>query len=127
MKTLHFVVLLVGLFIAALIFIHMKRGVDAIDRMELSLALNWTFSAVGGALAAISGFLILSRAVTGTALTQILPLVVALAGGLLLYQNHWATAVALAAIVIGWSLNECLRSDRGAKAEADGAAQGAKS
>jgi len=62
----------------------------------------------------------------GTTLQQILPLVVAFAGGLLLYQNHWATAVALAAIVISWALNECLRSDRGAKAEADGAAQGAK-
>ena len=126
MKTLHFVVLLVGMFVAALIFIHMKRGVDAIDRMELSLALNWTFSAIGGALAAISAFLILSRAMAGTTLQQILPLVVAFAGGLLLYQNHWATAVALAAIVISWALNECLRSDRGAKAEADGAAQGAK-
>jgi hypothetical protein len=117
MKTLHFVVLLVGLFIAALVFIHMKRGVDAMDRMELGLALNWTFTAVGGALAAISAFLLLNRAIAGTTLEQILPLVVAFAGGLLLYQNHWATAVALAAILIGWSLNHCLRPAKGAKAE----------
>jgi hypothetical protein len=117
MKTLHFVVLLVGLFVAALIFIHMKRGVDAMDRMELGLALNWTFTAVGGALAAISAFLILNRAIAGTTLEQILPLVVAFAGGLLLYQNHWATAVALAAILISWSLNHCLRPPKGTKAD----------
>lgn len=117
MKTLHFVVLVVGLFVAALLFIHMKRGVDAIDRMDLSLALNWTFSAVGGGLAAISAFLILSRAIAGTTLEEVLPLVVAFSGGLLLYQTQWATAVALAAILIAWSLKHCLRPPKEAKGE----------
>ena len=127
MKTLHFIVLLVGLFIAALIFIHMKRGLDAVDRMELGLALNWTFTAVGGALAAISAFLLLIRAIAGTTIEQILPLVVAFAGGLLLYQNHWATAVALAAILIGWTLNGCLRSGSRVKADHIDMAQDSKS
>ena len=117
MKTLHFIILLIVLFLAAFLFGRQRHGLDAMDRMELSLALNWTLTAVGGALAAISAFLLLLRAIAGTTLQQGLPLVVALLGGLLLFQNHWAIAVSLAAIVVAWSLAEFFRPSKGTKSD----------
>ena len=118
MKTLHFIILLIGLFLAAFLFARQRHGLDAMERMELSLALNWALMAVGGGLAAISAFLLLLRAMAGTTLQQGLPLVVALLGGLLLYQNHWAIAVSLAAIVVAWSVTEFFRPAKGTKTEA---------
>jgi hypothetical protein len=115
MKTLHFIILLIGLFLAAFLFARQRHGLDAMERMELSLALNWALTAVGGALAAISAFLLLLRAMAGTTLQEGLPLVVSLLGGLLLYQNHWAIAVALAAIVVAWSVTEFFRPSKGTK------------
>ena len=117
MKTLHFIILLIGLFLVAFLFGRQRHGLDAMDRMELSFALNWALTAVGGALAAISAFLLLLRAMAGTTLQQGLPLVVALLGGLLLFQNHWAIAVSLAAIVIAWSMAEFFQPSKEAKSD----------
>jgi len=42
-----------------------------------------------------------------------LPPVIPLLGGLLVYQTHWALAVALAAVVVGWTVVEALRPKQG--------------
>ena len=119
---MNYVVLLVGLFLAALLFGRQRLGLDISERFEWTLALGWAISAAGGGVAAISAFLLLQRAMNGATLQQVLPLLIALLAGLLLYQSHWAIAVALAAIVVAWSVTEFLRPSRGTKQDGQDAA-----
>ena len=106
---MNFVVLLVGLFLAALLFGRQRLGLDISERFEWTLALGWAISAAGGGIAAISAFLLLQRATSGTSLPHVLPLLITLLAGLLMYQSHWAIAIALAAIAVAWSVTEFLR------------------
>jgi hypothetical protein len=122
MKPINFVVLLVGLFLAALLFGRQHLGLDISDRFEWTLALGWAISAAGGGVAAISAFLLLQRAMNGATLPQVLPLLIALLAGLLMYQSHWAIAIALAAIVVAWSVMEFLRPPKGTKLDGPDAA-----
>ena len=53
---------------------------------------------VGGLIAAVSLFALLQRGLGGQSLDQTLPLIIALLGGLLLYQVNWGVALALGMI-----------------------------
>ena len=111
MKPQHFVALVVGLFFLALWYgehtLAVASGMPAFrmpdpGNVRLTAALEWTANVFGVVIAAVSALHLLQCALQGAKLRQLLPVVVALFGGLLLYQRHWAVAVALAAIVVGW-------------------------
>ena len=120
MKTSHIVVLVVSFFAVALWFGPHAAGFP--DGRVVSMAtmpdpgtvhwmaaLEFTATALGIMIAAISAITILGEALRGARLPQMLPAVVALFGGLLLYQRHWSVAVSFAAIVLGWGVAEYLR------------------
>lgn len=123
MKTSHIVLLVVSVFAVALWFGTHAAGFP--DGRMVSMvtmpdpgnvrwmaALEFTATALGILIAAIGAFTVLCEALRGSRLPQILPAVVALFGGLLLYQRHWSVAVSFAAIVMGWGVAEYLRPSK---------------
>lgn len=68
------------------------------ERVDVSFAVSMTMLAVGGVIAAVSLFALLQRGFSGQSLEQALPLVIAMLGGLLLYQVNWGVALALGMI-----------------------------
>jgi hypothetical protein len=68
------------------------------ERVDVSFAVSLTVMAVGGMIAAVSLFALLQRGLSGQSLDQTLPLVLALLGGLLLYQVNWGIALAMGMI-----------------------------
>jgi hypothetical protein len=117
MKTLHFIILLVALFLVALLSSRQRLGIEPTDRLAWSLAWNWVMTVTGGTFAAVSVLLLLQRGMAGSGIQQVLPLVIPLLGGLLIYQAHWALAVALALVVAAWSVLEFLRASKTPKKE----------
>jgi hypothetical protein len=117
MKTLHFIILLVALFLVALLFSRQRLGIELTDRLAWSLAWNWVMTMTGGTFAAVSVLLLLQRGMAGSGIQQVLPLVIPLLGGLLIYQAHWALAISLALVVVAWSVLEFLRISKAPKKE----------
>jgi hypothetical protein len=113
MKIQHFIILMAGLFVSLLLLGKLKLGLDPNDRFAWLQSWGWVMGVVGGGIAAISVLVLLQRAIAGAALPQMLPPVIPLLGGLLVYQTHWALAVALAAVVVGWTVVEALRPKQG--------------
>jgi hypothetical protein len=68
------------------------------ERVDVTFAISMTMLAAGGLIAAVSLFALLQRGLGGQSLDQTLPLILALLGGLLLYQVNWGVALALGMI-----------------------------
>ncbi|MGD0615032.1 MAG: hypothetical protein ABSA69_06275 [Verrucomicrobiota bacterium] len=68
------------------------------ERVDVSFAVSMTMLAAGGLIAAVSLFALLQRGLGGQSLDRTLPLILALLGGLLLYQVNWGVALALGMI-----------------------------
>lgn len=118
MKTSNFVILVVALFALALWYGERAFrittggpmfGMPDPGSVRLTAAFELVANAIGVAVAAISALRLLQCAFQEAKLPQLLPVVVALFGGLLLYQRHWAIAVALAVVVVGWLIVGYLR------------------
>ncbi len=93
-----FLILMLVFFGLALCIGRVSIGANWPERMDVSYALSLTFMAVGGVTAAASLFILVQRGLASQTLDQVLPLIIALLGGLLLYQINWGVAVALGMI-----------------------------
>jgi hypothetical protein len=99
MKTRTFLILLLVFFGLALWLGRISTGMGHWpERVDVSFAVSLTLMAVGGLIAAVSLFALLQRGLGGQSLDQTLPLIIALLGGLLLYQVNWGVALALGMI-----------------------------
>ena len=99
MKTRTFLILLLVFFLLCLWICRISTGTRTwIQRVDVSFAISLTMLAVGGLIAAVSLFALLQRGLNGQPLDQSLPLIIALLGGLLLYQVNWGVALALGMI-----------------------------
>lgn len=98
MKTRTFLILLAVFFLLALFVGRVSTGSRWPERVDVSFAVSLTMLAVGGGVAAVSLFSLLRRGLEGQGLGQSLPLIIALLGGLLLYQMNWGVALALGMI-----------------------------
>jgi hypothetical protein len=99
MKMRYFLILL-GLFFALALWLgRISTGMGRWpERVDVSFAISLTALAVGCLMAAVSLFALLQRGWSGQTLDQSLPLIIALLGGLLLYQENWGIALALGMI-----------------------------
>jgi hypothetical protein len=113
MKILHFIILLGGMFLLALFLGKQRFGMDPSERIAWSLAWSWVMTVVGGTFAAVSVLVLLKRGIEGASLPQVLPMVIPLLGGLLIFQSHWALALGLAAVVVAWAVVDFLRPKEG--------------
>jgi hypothetical protein len=104
MKILHFIILLVVLFLAAMFLAKERFGLNP------SAAWVWVMMFVGGTFAAVSGLVLLQRGLAGARLQEVLPMVIPLFAGLMIYQSHWSLALGLAAIVVAWAAVDYLRA-----------------
>jgi hypothetical protein len=68
------------------------------DQLDISYAANLSVLVVGGLTASVSVFALLQRGLSGQTVAQNLTLVIALLGGLLLYQSNWGIALAIGMI-----------------------------
>ena len=99
MKSRTFLILLLVFFGLALWLGRISTGMGHWpERVDVSFAVSLTLVAVGGLIAAVSLFALLQRGLGGQSLDQTLPLIIALLGGLLLYQVNWGVALALGMI-----------------------------
>jgi hypothetical protein len=100
MKMRTFLILLVAFFAVCVFLCRISTtGGRWPERVDVSFAVSLTVLAVGGGIAAASLFALLQRGLSGQSLEQNLPLVIALLGGLLLFQINWGVALALGLIV----------------------------
>jgi NhaP-type Na+/H+ or K+/H+ antiporter len=95
MKMRSFLICVAVFFVVVLLLGRTTMGTHLPDRIEVSFALTLALGAVGGVIAAVSLFSLLQRSLAGQALEQNLALLIALLGGLLLYQANWGTSLAL--------------------------------
>lgn len=109
MKTRYIIALLLGLFVLSLVFADRSSNIFNTDRLKWMSSLDWAITALGTAIAAISGFRLLHAALNGHKLPQIMPAVIALFAGLTLFQRFWAIPLSFAAIVVCWLIVEYLR------------------
>jgi hypothetical protein len=98
MRIRTFLVLVLVFFGLALAVGRVSIGARWPERVDVSYALSLTFMAAGGLTAVVSLFILLQRGLGGQGLDQSLPLIIALLGGLLLYQINWGVALALGMI-----------------------------
>jgi hypothetical protein len=99
MKMRYFLILVIVFFGFALWMGRLTPGMGRWpERLDISYAVSLTALAMGGLIAAMSLFALLQRGLSGQTLEQSLPLVLALLGGLLLYQVNWGVALALGMI-----------------------------
>ena len=96
MRIRYFLILLALFFAFALWMGRISNGVGRWpERIDISFAVSLTALGTGAAIAAVSLFGLLQRGLSGQSLEQSMPLLLALLGGLLLYQTNWGTALAL--------------------------------
>jgi hypothetical protein len=98
MKIRIFLILVLLFFALSLVVGRVSIGLRWPERVDVSYAVSLTLLAVGGLIAAVSLFVLLQRGLNGQSLDQCLPLIIALLGGLLLYQPNWGVALALGMI-----------------------------
>ena len=99
MKTRTFLILLAFFFLLCLWVCRISTGARPWpERVDVSFAVSLTMLATGGLIAAVSLFALLQRGLNGQTLDQCVPLIIALLGGLLLYQVNWGVALALGLI-----------------------------
>lgn len=98
MKIRTFLILVLLFFIVSLVIGRVSIGLRWPERVDVSYGVSLTLLAVGGLIAAVSLFALLQRGLSGQSLDQSVPLVLALLGGLLLYQINWGVALALGMI-----------------------------
>jgi hypothetical protein len=98
MKIRTFLILLFVFFGFALWTSRVTLGSNWPERSGFSFAVSMTVLAAGGFIAVVSLFVLLQRGLSGQSLEHSLPLVIALLGGLLLYQVNWGAALALGLI-----------------------------
>ena len=99
MKTRTFLILLAVFFAFAVWLGRISNPAEHWpERVDVSFAVSMTMLAAGGLIAAVSLFALLQRGLAGQSLDQTLPLIIALLGGLLLYQVNWGVALALGMI-----------------------------
>jgi hypothetical protein len=91
--------LLLFVFFATVLWIcRVKMGTQWPERVDVNFAVSLTVLASGGLMAVVSLFALLQRGLKGQSLDQSVPLVMALLGGLLMYQMNWGVALALGMI-----------------------------
>jgi hypothetical protein len=101
MKLRIFLILLLVFFGLCLLVCRVSTGGSFWpQRVDVSYAVSLTLLAVGGLIAAVSVFSLLQRGLSGQGVEQSLPLIIALLGGLLLYQVNWGVALALGMVAI---------------------------
>ncbi len=99
MKTRIFLILLFAFFILSLWLGRISSGLGRWpERVDVSFAISLTSLAAGSLMAVVSLFALLQRGLKGESLEQNLILLVALLGGLLIYQMNWGVALALGLI-----------------------------
>jgi hypothetical protein len=98
MKMRTFLLLVLGFFATVLWICRVKIGTQWPERVDVNFAVSLTVLASGGLMAVVSLFALLQRGLKGQSLDQSLPLVLALLGGLLLYQVNWGAALAFGMI-----------------------------
>ncbi len=108
MKTRTFIILLVVFFAVVLLCCQLATSPRWPGRVDVNFAVSLTLLAVGGLVSAVSLFALLQRGLNGETLDRSLPLIVALLGGLLLYQANWGIALALGMIGTAVILAGCL-------------------
>jgi hypothetical protein len=97
MKLRTFIILL-GLFLLGSLAVCHVSGSRWPERVDVSFAVSMTVLAVGGGIASVSAFALLQRGLEGQRLESNLTLMIALLGGLLLFQINWGVALALGVI-----------------------------
>ena len=98
MKIRTLFILLFVFFAAVLWICRVKIGTQWPERVDVNFAVSLTVLASGGLMAVVSLFALLQRGLKGQSLDQSVPLVMALLGGLLMYQMNWGVALALGMI-----------------------------
>jgi hypothetical protein len=98
MKIRTLFILLLLFFVVVLWICRVKIGTQWPERVDVNFAVSLTVLASGGLMAVVSLFALLQRGLKGQSLDQSVPLVMALLGGLLLYQMNWGVALALGMI-----------------------------
>jgi hypothetical protein len=98
MKIRTFLILVLLFFGLSLLIGRVSVGPRWPERVDVSYAVSLTLMSLGGLIAAVSLFALLQRGLGGQSLDQSLPLLMALLGGLLLYQLNWGVALALGMI-----------------------------
>jgi hypothetical protein len=98
MKIRTFLILVLVFFVLTLVIGRVSLGTRWPERVDVSYAVSLTLLAIGGLIATVSLFALLQRGLSGQSFDGTLPLVIALLGGLLLYQVNWGVALALGMI-----------------------------
>ena len=75
-------------------------------QLETAFALSWLFKVAGGFIATVAGMALLLRSLDREPPSTLLPLILPLLGGVLLFEVHWSVAVAIAVAVIGFIAKE---------------------
>lgn len=101
MKLRTFLICLFVFFLAVLFLGRVSVGGAWPQKVDFSYAVTLTLSSAGGLMAVISVFKLFQHSTSGLSLEQIVPLVVALLGGVLLYQANWGVAIAIGAVATG--------------------------
>ena len=117
MKMRSFLICVFGFFLVVLLLGRTTMGSHLPDRIEVSFALTLALGAVGGVIAAVSLFSLLQRSLSGQATEHNLTLVIALLGGLLLYQANWGIALALGMVATAAVVTRYLRDPGGPRNE----------
>jgi len=114
MKIRYFLILLALFFAFALWMGRISNGVGRWpERIDISFAVSLTALGTGAAIAAVSLFGLLQRGLQGHALDQSLPLVLALLGGLLLYQANWGIALAFGMVATAAIITQRWKGPKG--------------
>jgi hypothetical protein len=109
MKTLQLLAIILALFLSALLIGGRDSAFGPANQVKWMQALDWTATALGVGLAALSAFRLLQGALRGERLAQLLPMIVAFFAGLALFQRFWSVPIAFAAIIIAWLVVDHLR------------------
>ena len=114
MKIRYFLVLLALFFAFALWMGRISNGVGRWpERIDISFAVSLVALSTGATIAAVSLFGLLQRGLSGQTLEQSLPLVLAMLGGLLLYQANWGIALALGMVATAAIITQRWHGPRG--------------
>ena len=108
--------LAVVLFVTGVLVTNVRNPQDIVTR---EFGFNWIIRIIGAYVAVIAAVALLVLGITGSTNARMLTLVFPLLAGLLVFQVHWSTTIALAAICIATVAKEVVFSARMSQTEGD--------
>jgi hypothetical protein len=90
------------------VYFQVDRGVMVPGQTVLDSALQWVVHAVGNAIAVVSAFVLLVRALQNEPAGSTVSIALVLLAGLLLANPHWSVTLALAVLAASLILREAL-------------------